>query len=544
VIMNVIFAVLLAAWAFSLGVEELTCEVSSVRPGGAAWRAGLRTGDEIVAIGDKTEPVFADLQKGVTLGDPVRGIDFTVMRPGDQQEQLLTLHPDTDLGIPTVGVTSPFSLKLPAELEPGLPGAAGRATPAFLPNDIITAVAGVPVTRYADLIAGLSQQVDAAVELTVQRANGKKVTVTLPAQPRLETGLIMAAGAITSVQADSPAARAGLHPGDRIVTVEGEPVGNPLTLDSRLRDRTDQTVLIGVRRGVSSGEATAEAATTTIEVTPRPVRWIEESRWPQSPVAISSLGLSFTVGSEVVAITPNSPAALAGMQVGETLTRARFLKAGESLTEEDSSREDDPGVELSEAAPNWPFIMAMLQQSPGSTRLHLTVTSADGLSRDVELLPVAATDSFVMDRGLIFQPVYRLVQAASVGSALAQGLAKTGEDLSVVYRFLQKITSNQISPRLLGGPIEIAKQAGKSAEEGLGRLLLFLTMLSANLAVINFLPIPVLDGGHMVFLLYELIRGKPPSEHVVGILSYVGLVLLLSLMLFVFGLDLGLIARR
>ena len=99
-------------------------------------------------------------------------------------------------------------------------------------------------------------------------------------------------------------------------------------------------------------------------------------------------------------------------------------------------------------------------------------------------------------------------------------------------------------PRLLGGPIEIAKQAGKSAEEGLGRLLLFLTMLSANLAVINFLPIPVLDGGHMVFLMYELVRGKPPSENVVAALSYIGLILLLSLMLFVFGLDLGLIARR
>ena len=54
VIMNVIFAVLLAAWAFGLGVQELTCEVSSVRPGGAAWRAGLLTGDEIVAIGSKT----------------------------------------------------------------------------------------------------------------------------------------------------------------------------------------------------------------------------------------------------------------------------------------------------------------------------------------------------------------------------------------------------------------------------------------------------------------------------------------------------------
>jgi regulator of sigma E protease len=120
---------------------------------------------------------------------------------------------------------------------------------------------------------------------------------------------------------------------------------------------------------------------------------------------------------------------------------------------------------------------------------------------------------------------------------------QAGEDLSLVSRFLRKVTSNQISPRLLGGPIEIAKQAGRSASEGFGRLLLFLTMLSANLAVVNFLPIPVLDGGHMVFLLYELVRGKPPSEAVVGVLSYLGLALILSLMFFVFGLDLGLIPR-
>lgn len=226
------------------------------------------------------------------------------------------------------------------------------------------------------------------------------------------------------------------------------------------------------------------------------------------------------------------------MKPDDTVTRARFLKTGEE------AGPNEQGVELSPESPSWPFVMAMLQQSPDDTRLSLTVAAADGLARDVELSPVASDTEFVVDRGLIFKPVYRLVQAGSVGAALSKGLAKTGEDLSVVYRFLQKVTSNQISPRLLGGPIEIAKQAGKSAEEGLGRLLLFLTMLSANLAVINFLPIPVLDGGHMVFLLYELVRGKPPSEKVVEGLSYLGLLLLLSLMLFVFGLDLGLIPRR
>ena len=537
VIMNVIFAVLLAAWAFGLGVQELTCEVSSVRPGGAAWRAGLRTGDEIVAIGSKTQPVFTDLQKGVTLGDPAQGIDFTVHRPADGSERTLTLHPDTDLGRPTVGVTSPFSVTMPDSLEPRLPGAASRAKPAFEPGDTITAVDGESISNYAELIASLADKADASVSLSVQRQD-KNVSITVPSQPRRETGLVMAPGVIASVQADSPASAAELKAGDRIVSIDGEPLGNPLTIDDRLKQRSGEVVLLGVLRTDAVHNASGELVPETIEVTPRDVTWIEQARWPQSPVAVSSLGIAFNIGSEIAKVVPGSPAARAGIKDGEFVTRARFAKNDEPVDE------NDPGVELSEESQSWPFVMAMVQQSPKDTRLQLTVKSSDGLARDVELNPIDSTVDFVVDRGLVFRPVYRLVKARSIGAALAQGLSKTSEDLSMVYRFLQKITSNQISPRLLGGPIEIAKQAGKSAEEGLGRLLLFLTMLSANLAVINFLPIPVLDGGHMVFLMYELVRGKPPSENVVAALSYIGLILLLSLMLFVFGLDLGLIARR
>ena len=160
------------------------------------------------------------------------------------------------------------------------------------------------------------------------------------------------------------------------------------------------------------------------------------------------------------------------------------------------------------------------------------------------LEPSPAADRFVTDRGLVFETVYETIRASSFGDALGRGFRKAKEDLSMVYGFLGKLSKQEISPRLLGGPIEIAKQAGRSANEGFGRLLLFLTMLSANLAVVNFLPIPVLDGGHMVFLAYEWIRGKPPSEGVVVVLSYLGLALILSLMFFVFGLDLGLIPRR
>jgi regulator of sigma E protease len=210
----------------------------------------------------------------------------------------------------------------------------------------------------------------------------------------------------------------------------------------------------------------------------------------------------------------------------------------------------DAGLELSEKSQSWPYVTSVLQQVRAGTKLVLEVEPAGaaaegrGQSRTVELVTKDSEDQFVVDRGLVFEPVYEIVRAASFLDALSRGGRKAVENLSLVYRFLHKLTSNQISPRLLGGPIEIAKQAGKSAEEGFSHFLLFLTMLSANLAVVNFLPIPVLDGGHMVFLVYELIRGKPPSERVVAFLSYLGLALILSLMMFVFGLDLGLIPRR
>ena len=271
---------------------------------------------------------------------------------------------------------------------------------------------------------------------------------------------------------------------------------------------------------------------------PREVTWRDdETTGLACPQSIPTLGLALVVDAVVAEVTADSPAAAAGIRPGDQIEEANFIE---------SEADDEPaqdGIPLADEA-NWPAVAAMLQRLPEEVRLQVRITPAAGESRDLTLTPGLAENSFVIDRGLVFEPVYRMVKAGSIAGAVRRGVRKAGEDLSLVYSFLGKLTSNAISPRLLGGPIEIAKQAGKSAEEGFGRLLLFLTMLSANLAVVNFLPIPVLDGGHMVFLLYELVRGKPPSENVVAGLSYLGLALILTLMMFVFGLDLGLIPRR
>jgi S1-C subfamily serine protease len=178
----------------------------------------------------------ADLRNGVTLGDAAKGVEFTVERPGDGTTRTVTLHPDTDLGVPTVGVTSPFSLTLPDELSDGLPGAAGKAVPPLEGGDTIRGVDGAPVRTYAELISALARHPAQPAQLSVER-KGAAVTVELPPQPAESTGLVMGCGPIKAVQDDSPAAAAGIVPGDILKSVDGEPIGDPLTLDERLRER-------------------------------------------------------------------------------------------------------------------------------------------------------------------------------------------------------------------------------------------------------------------------------------------------------------------
>jgi regulator of sigma E protease len=192
--------------------------------------------------------------------------------------------------------------------------------------------------------------------------------------------------------------------------------------------------------------------------------------------------------------------------------------------------------------PYWPVVFDTLQQVPVGTTVDVTVKRGDKkISKN--LTPVSVDDLFVADRGFQFEPIERIRKATSLSEQAQYGWDETTEALGMVFRFLKKI-GTQVPVTALGGPITIAKAAGYSAYAGLPALLIFLTMLSANLAVLNFLPIPLLDGGHMAFLAYEGVRGRPASEKFVVAMHTVGFVFIVSLMLFVVALDMGLIPRN
>ena len=102
-----------------------------------------------------------------------------------------------------------------------------------------------------------------------------------------------------------------------------------------------------------------------------------------------------------------------------------------------------------------------------------------------------------------------------------------------VFMTFQGMFARRIDPSTLGGPIGIAETAYRVSEHGLGKLLYFLAIISVNLAVLNLFPIPILDGGHLVFLGIEKLKGSPVSPNIQAGAQWVGLALLLFLMIYV-----------
>ena len=121
--------------------------------------------------------------------------------------------------------------------------------------------------------------------------------------------------------------------------------------------------------------------------------------------------------------------------------------------------------------------------------------------------------------------------------SLKKGFEESIRLLKVTFEFLYKLIAGKASPKSLGGPIMIAHVAGEAAKTGMGESIYFMGFLSLQLGILNLLPIPVLDGGHMLFFGLEFIHRKPLSIKTREIAQQIGLALLLLLMVYVFYND-------
>ncbi|MGI9456592.1 MAG: site-2 protease family protein, partial [Aeoliella sp.] len=558
VIMNVIFAFIFAVFAFRIGVPSEPCIVSSTDPGAPAWQHGLLPDDKIVRIGDIDEPWYMDLRNEVSLSGRDEEVEFEVVQAKTGETTTINIRPSRErLKLAQIGVMQPVSLTLVKK------GAARPFSPSAAVKDKIpdggriVAVDGTPVETYGQLAAILAANPESALSYTFEpKADkegvvGESSTVTIGHNHSEYVGLVMRLGPITAIQKDSPAEQAGLKIGDQIVAVNNVPIGmasddgvgwDPRTLSERLAKigRDGQSVALEIKRpATKEGEKPTEL---TIAVTPRKVTWFEIPFTAKSPASAPALGIAYALKNEVVGTVPGSPARKVDLQPGDKIVSAQLEVSKEH---EDDYKSWKKPIDFEEFPDAWAYVVSELQGSPPDSVLKLKV-AREGTKKPLEVAVDVDVDTSSFDprRGLGLTPILETRKGDSFGEQCSMAWYETKRSLTSVYRFLGRIINNDIPATALGGPITIANAAYSWAMSGVGKLLLFLTLISANLAVVNFLPIPLLDGGHMVFLIYEGIFGRPANEKFVMVMHLAGFALIIGLMLFVFGLDLGLIDRN
>ena len=547
VIMNIIFAAIFAVMGFRLGVKYIPCLIGGATPGYPAWAADLRPGDHIIQIGKEGEPneqlrFDRDLRGKVMFSDTQDEIEFLVRR--GEKTFWIKLNPTTEFSsesTPRVGVYFAHTNVIADVLRADETQTESAGTDQeFQPGDRVVAINGQPISD-KPIEGGLQiQSVFASrpndvLTFTVERigkddgqGDPQRLDIEVAKRPARRLGLVMHMGSITAVRKDSPAEFAGIKVGDRIRSLDGKGVLDPITLPDQLRALAGKTVSIEILR---DGES------LTIEVTPVVPSTLMHSEVPGSSIPAEALGVVFTVSGQVASVIPESPAEKSGMQTDDEIIKVEFVPAEGKRGHELKRTGDLDPVEISVQNKNWPHVYFRMQHVLPDTQIKLTYRRPGEASQSQILMPEESEEWFLADRRFRFEPASEDLHVDSWGQAFWFGLQQTGDDLTMVLVFLKKLATGGISPTNLGGPVTIAAAAGSEATQGLGRFLLFLTLLSANLAVVNFLPIPVLDGGHMLFLTAEGIRGKPVGERLQFQLTIAGLVFILGLMVFVIGLD-------
>ena len=189
----------------------------------------------------------------------------------------------------------------------------------------------------------------------------------------------------------------------------------------------------------------------------------------------------------------------------------------------------------------WEEMAALIKKS-GGRPLHI------GILRNNTGISVKIAPKMVSSQNLFGEQIEKYAIGITASGAFsveklnpleagAEGVSQTWEIAKLTVVAIGKIISGTVSAKTLGGPIMIAQMAGQQAKAGITNLIFFIALLSVNLGIINLLPIPVLDGGHLMFFFIEAVGRKPVNIKVREVAQQVGIFVLLMLMIFVFYND-------
>jgi regulator of sigma E protease len=534
-------------------------------PAARARVLDFRRGDKLLAVkwGDKTEvPLSTSGWKGLCgqmTEAKVAPMTVTVER-GGKKVKLDVPAEGFSWDDRIIGTTDPATPDEPFNVSPLPPDPSHPDKPAPDPyalRDRMRKLKGKPMVFQVRRHKSDSSE-------SGETASGETVNILVPPAYRRTLGLRMKMGKVAAIREGSKAAETNLSKGDLITAVTltygdnykavldetaMDPIRLPYELARRIEDDPKRPDVKKWRvtlevRGLNEKEENAKKP--PIKELPWDDSWHLTGEGPgpspASPMSIPQLGIAYYVDSKVMAVVKGSPAEEKGIKPGDDIRQIQYREATRAV---DDPEKWNSWADMYSERPGgrqydqWAFFDWLLQRIDFPT-VKMKV-SRDGKEELVEIGPMDAQPDPtwpVTSRGLRLSPEVRLQKADTIQQAVVFGLNSTTRMIKNIYVQISSMLSGRISTKSLGGPVEIASQAFNFAGQGFAPFALFLGIISINLAVVNFLPIPVLDGGHMVFLFYEKLRGRRPSERVQEIATYLGLLLIVLLMLLVLYQDL------
>ena len=352
-----------------------------------------------------------------------------------------------------------------------------------------------PLKRIAIVVAGPLVNLILAVLLYVASFNLYGVTEVKPW--------------VGTVESDSLAAKAGFQVGDRITSINGKAVHDWMDAQTELVIALQAG---NVTVGVQDAQGVATARIMDVEANPASVDAATQGQgvgiWP------------IKVKSEISQVLPNSAAERAGLKAGDKVIAVN----GQKLL-------------------GWKDWVDVIKASPGKD-LHLDV-QRQGQMLSLMLRPDSEDKGQQLEgkAGVAasidndWEAQVKTQREVGIGESVVLAAQKTWNLSALTLKFLGKLIMGEASIKGISGPVSIGEMAGKSAMMGLETYIQFLAVISISLGVMNLLPIPVLDGGHLLYYIIEWVRGKPLSEHVQTVGLKIGLCIMGLFMLVAFFND-------
>jgi len=488
VLMNVVFALIVFPIILTVGVPFAEPVIGSTAPGSPAWHAGIEPGTRVESVNGNSVYSFMNVPAEVALGSPDE-TTLVIREPGAERSRTVRLVPEQNaqMGANWIGVGPAADPLARIAVRKDSPAVASG----LRDDDRVVAVGGTSASLTLDERLERAARTGGPIALTLERDGTRfdaTLTPKLAGKPRVSLGVGSPERLVVAVRDTPLARRSGLSKGDRILTVDGRPLLWRHDFLAAL-EASSGSVQISVERG---GSALALGAIVLAA--------------GEAGALAREVAIGADSDSNSVAVLPDSAAAAAGLRDGDRIER---------IADRDIARFAD--------------IRSAMEGVEADRKLAVRIGRGDE-TLELELAP---RETLTPDYGFGIRDAQYVYRAAGPVEAVSAGFALSWKFLEESWLTVKRILFGQVSGQNLGGIITIGVVSHSFVSDGIPKLFYFLCMLSMNLAFLNVLPIPVLDGGHLLFLLIEKLKGSPVSERIHGYSQLVGVVLIVSLMVYV-----------